>query len=67
MGCVDSCKLCFFFRCGRRRSSFADLGSIREFCDVQTPIIMFDKDGNFAVAWLKEVSQSVRQVELVQS
>lgn len=30
--------------------------SIREFCDFPTPIFMFDKDGNFVVMKLKEVS-----------
>ena len=29
--------------------------SIREFCELDTPIIMFGKDGAFAVATLKEV------------
>jgi hypothetical protein len=30
--------------------------SIREFCDVKIPIIMFDKESNFAVMRLEEVS-----------
>lgn len=30
--------------------------SIREFCDLQMPILMFDKDGNFVVMRLEEVS-----------
>ena len=29
--------------------------SIREFCELDTPIVMFDKDGAFAVATLREV------------
>lgn len=31
-------------------------GSIREFCDLQMPILMFDKDGNYCVLKLEEVS-----------
>ena len=31
-------------------------GSIREFCDLSVPIIMFDKDSNFVVMKLEEVS-----------
>ena len=30
--------------------------SIREFCDLQMPLLMFDKDGNFCVLRLEEVS-----------
>lgn len=30
--------------------------SIREFCDLQMPILMFDKDENFVVLRLEEVS-----------
>lgn len=33
--------------------------SIREFCDLETPIIMFDKDLNFVVAKLTTVSDVV--------
>jgi hypothetical protein len=33
--------------------------SIREFCDLQTPIFMFDKDGAFVVMKLEQVGQSV--------
>lgn len=29
--------------------------SIREFCDLSTPIMMFDKDGNFSIMKLEEV------------
>jgi hypothetical protein len=43
------CKL----RQKRRLTSVGD--SIREFCELGTPILMFDKDGAFAVATLKEV------------
>lgn len=32
------------------------LGSIREFCDLSVPIIMFDKDSNYVVMKLEEVS-----------
>jgi hypothetical protein len=31
------------------------IGSIREFCDLQTPIFMFDKDGAFVVMKLEQV------------
>ena len=31
-------------------------GSIREFCELQTPIFMFDKDGAFVVMKLEQVS-----------
>lgn len=30
--------------------------SIREFCDLKAPIIMFDKDDNYKVARLEQVS-----------
>jgi hypothetical protein len=30
--------------------------SIREFCELQTPIFMFDKDGAFVVMKLEQVS-----------
>lgn len=30
--------------------------SIREFCDLKMPLLMFDKDGNFVVLKLEEVS-----------
>lgn len=30
--------------------------SIREFCDLSVPIIMFDKDSNYVVMKLEEVS-----------
>jgi hypothetical protein len=30
-------------------------GSIREFCELQTPIFMFDKDGAFVVMKLEQV------------
>lgn len=33
----------------------ARLYSIREFCNLQTPIIMFDKDGSFVVMKLEQV------------
>lgn len=29
--------------------------SIREFCDLKMPILMFDKDGNFCVLRLEDV------------
>ena len=32
-----------------------DLDSIREFCTMDMPIIMYDKDDNFVVATLEEV------------
>lgn len=32
------------------------LRSIREFCDLNMPIVMFDKDGNFCVLRLEDVS-----------
>lgn len=40
--------------CRRRRLTLVG-HSIREFCELDTPILMFDKDGAFAVATLKEV------------
>lgn len=39
----------------QRKMTDAGWDSIREFCELETPIIMFDKDGAFAVATLKEV------------
>jgi hypothetical protein len=33
--------------------------SIREFCELDTPIFMFDKDGNFAVMRLGQVSHDL--------
>jgi hypothetical protein len=39
----------------RRKMTDAGWDSIREFCELEMPIIMFDKDGAFAVATLKEV------------
>jgi hypothetical protein len=33
--------------------------SIREFCDLQTPIFMFDKDGAFVVMKLEQVGHSM--------
>lgn len=32
--------------------------SIREFCELQMPIFMFDKDGNFVVMRLEQVRGS---------
>lgn len=31
-------------------------GSIREFCDLDMPIVMFDKDGKYCILRLEEVS-----------
>jgi cytidine deaminase len=42
----------------RMRRLILVVDSIREFCELDTPIIMFDKDGAFAVATLKEVRRS---------
>lgn len=44
------------------RPTFADmrdktLGSIREFCELSTPILMFDKNGDYLVQNLEEVSK----------
>ena len=37
------------------RNQLTDESSMREFCDLSVPIIMFDKDDNFAVMTLEEV------------
>lgn len=36
-------------------TDMAVLLSIREFCDLQMPILMFDKDGNYCVLRLEDV------------
>lgn len=43
----------------RRKLTLAG-SSIREFCELDTPILMFDKDGAFAVATLKDVRNLLR-------
>lgn len=35
--------------------------SLREFCDLSMPVIMFDKDDNYSVMRLEEVSSSNRR------
>ena len=35
------------------------LHSIREFCELDMPIIMFDKDGNFSILKLEEVTSPI--------
>ena len=39
--------------------------SIREFCELRTPIFMFDKDGSFVVMRLEQVSKVPNSMFLV--
>lgn len=38
------------------RSGLTVLHSIREFCELETPIVMFDKYGDYCVLRLEDVS-----------
>ena len=60
MGCVGNCECGFILgnlrEWARWRKSWANtMFSIREFCELQTPIFMFDKDGAFVVMILEQV------------
>lgn len=44
--------------CARLTETHVSLhDSIREFCDLKMPILMFDRDGNYCVLRLEEVSR----------
>lgn len=39
----------------RYKADSCTISSIREFCELETPILMFDKDGAFVVMKLEQV------------
>jgi len=49
-------EMCAALCCVTLSGRLTDGFSIREFCELQTPIFMFDKDGAFVVMKLEQVS-----------